>query len=120
MIKNYFSPQQCTNKCCLLHSNQNIKCKYCEEGSLETHKLDGYQGQSECYESDIFCDALDLSESEKTKKGKIYQPCILYLSQCKNTVMDNILLSGQFNLGFKCCHFMHSGATVQVLILEGI
>jgi len=25
-----------------------------------------------------------------------------------------------FNLDFKCCHFMHGRATVQVLILEGI
>lgn len=73
-----------------------------------------------CSESNIFYDALDLSESEKTKKGKTYQACILYLSYCKITVLDNILLSGQFNLDFKCCHFIHSKATVQVLILERI
>lgn len=68
----------------------------------------------------FFYDALDLSESEKTKKKKIFQACILYLFHCKITVLDNILLSGQFNLNFKCCHFMHSRATGQVLNLEGI
>lgn len=72
--------------------------------------MDCYHGQAECSENDIFYDALDLSESEKTKKEKIYQACIFYLPQTKNNVLDSILLSVQCNLDFKCCHFIHSRA----------
>lgn len=60
-----------------------------------------------------------ISQNQRKQKRKRYTKLVYSICPTAKS-LDNILLSGQFNLNFKCCHFTHSRATVQVLILEGI
>lgn len=45
--------------------------------------LDGYQGETECSENEIFYDATNLSESEKARE-KVHQACTLFVPVLKH------------------------------------
>lgn len=63
---------------------------------LERHT--NYQGQAECSESDIFCDALDLLESEKAKQGCLYTSFIPVQKHCAGQYFVEWLVQSRFQV----------------------